>query len=158
MKNIYHFYVKITERIPVSIPDYCPNNMLVYSSDRNNVAWVCDCRPRFLYVPLNDSCYEAYRQGPCPSQHYLFLPEGETVPQCVKNPCLEDNLVKYNNTCYALKTIGSPCAPGVIGVNEINFQLECISDIVSFVIISAPTRSCPPGCRRTTFGFCKMSI
>ncbi|XP_035727175.1 uncharacterized protein LOC118443800 [Vespa mandarinia] len=149
----------ITERIPVSIPDHCPNNMLLYPSGGNNVAWVCDCRPRFLYLPLNDSCYEAYRQGPCSPQHYLVLPEGEAIPQCVKNPCLEDGLVKYNNTCYALNTIGGPCAPSVIGVNETNFQLECISiDIAPFVIIKAPTRNCPPGSRRTTLGFCKTPI
>ncbi|KAI4484840.1 PREDICTED: uncharacterized protein LOC106793926 [Polistes canadensis] len=150
----------ITERIPVSIPGHCPENMLLYPSDGNKLTWVCDCRPRFLYFPLNDTCYEAYKQGPCPPQHYVILPEGEAVPQCVKNPCLEDGLVKYNNVCYPLRTIGGPCAPAVIGVNATNFKLECIpTDIAPFIIINVPDRGgCPPGSRRTTFGVCKPKV
>ncbi|KAK2577005.1 hypothetical protein KPH14_011967 [Odynerus spinipes] len=150
----------ITERIPVSIPGHCAKNMLLYPGTGNDVAWVCDCRPRFLYFPLNDSCHEAYRQGPCPPEHYVILPKGEAVPQCVKNPCLEDGLVQYNNTCYPLRTIGGPCAPnGVLGVNETNFQLECTpNEIAPFIIISAPERKCLPGTRRTALGMCKKPI
>ncbi|XP_029671687.1 uncharacterized protein LOC115240592 isoform X2 [Formica exsecta] len=147
----------ITERIPVSIPDSCPKNMLLYPGDGARNAWVCDCRPRFLYFPLNDSCHEAYRQGPCPSKNYVILPENEAVPRCVENPCLEDGVVPYNDTCYPLKTLGGPCAPdGIIGVNETTFQLECVStNIAPFVIINIPPRrSCPPGSRRSTLGVC----
>ncbi|CAL1679508.1 unnamed protein product [Lasius platythorax] len=147
----------ITERIPVSIPDSCPKNMLLYPGDSARDVWVCDCRPRFLYFPLNDSCHEAYRQGPCPPWNYVVLPENEAVPRCVQNPCLEDGVVPYNDTCYPLKTTGGPCAPdGVITVNETTFQLECVPmDVATFVIIEVPRRTCPPGSRRSTLGVCK---
>jgi hypothetical protein len=150
----------ITERIPVSIPGSCPKDMLLYPGDSAKNAWVCDCRPRFLYFPSNNSCHEAYRQGPCPPENYVVLPENETVPYCVENPCLEDGVVPYNDTCYPLRTIGGPCAPeGVIGVNETTFQLECVeADIAPFIIIDLPPRmgpSCPPGSRRSTLGECK---
>lgn len=151
----------ITDRIPVSIPDHCPENMLVYPGTGNNIAWVCDCRPRFLYFPLNDSCHEAYRQGPCPAEHYVVLPKGESVPQCVRNPCLEDGLVQYNNTCYPLRTLGGPCAPaGVLGVNETTFKLECIpNEVVTFQIINMPLNpACPPGSRRNQFGICRKPV
>lgn len=147
----------VTDRIPISAPSHCAKDMLLYPGNGNDVAWVCDCRPRFLYFPLNDSCHEAYRQGPCPLEHYVILPDGEAVPKCVRNPCLEDGLVQYNNTCYPLRTIGGPCGPdGVLGVNETNFRLECIpNEIAPFIIINAPKRGCLPGTRRTLLGTCR---
>ncbi|KAG7200137.1 hypothetical protein KM043_000576 [Ampulex compressa] len=151
---------EITERIPVSIPDHCPENMLLYPGDGTNSAWVCDCRPRFLYFPLSNTCHEAYRQGPCPAENYVVLPAGSAIPECIKNPCLEDGLVKYNNTCYPLRTIGGPCAPdGVLGVNETTFALECIpTSVAPFIIIQAPKRQCPVGSRRTALGICKKPV
>ncbi|XP_036150950.1 uncharacterized protein LOC105828933 isoform X2 [Monomorium pharaonis] len=147
----------ITERIPVYIPGRCPKDMLSYPSDSAKDAWVCDCRPRFLYFPMNDSCYEAYRQGPCPPKNYVVLPEDEAVPRCVENPCLEDGIVPFNDGCHPLRTKGGPCAPeGVIGVNETTFQLQCVeANIAPFFIIDGPTRTCPPGSRRSTLGICK---
>lgn len=141
----------------MSIPGSCPKNMLLYPGDGARNAWVCDCRPRFLYFPLNDSCHEAYRQGPCPAKNYVVLPEDEAVPRCVENPCLEDGVVPYNGTCYPLKTLGGPCAPdGIIGVNETTFQLECVpTNVAPFAIIDVPRRTCPPGSRRSTLGVCK---
>lgn len=152
--------ITITERIPVSIPDHCPKNMLLYPGDGNTSAWVCDCRPRFVYFPRNDSCHEAYRQGPCPSAHYVVLPKEQAIPECVKNPCSEDGLVKYNDTCYPLRTIGGPCAPeGVLGVNETTFDVECIpTDIAPFIIIQPPKRDCPVGSRRNALGMCRTPI
>lgn len=150
----------ITERIPVSIPDRCPKNMLLYPGDGAKITWVCDCKPRFLYFPLNNSCHEAYRRGPCLSENYVVLPEGEAVPRCEKNPCLEDGVVPYNGTCYPLKTVGGPCAPnGTISVNETTFQLECTPiDVSPFVIIDTPKRTCPPGSRRSMLGVCKKIL
>lgn len=147
----------ITERIPVSIPDSCPKNMLLYPGDGARDAWVCDCRPRFLYFPLNNSCYEAYRQGPCPPENYVILAKDEVVPRCAENPCLEDGVVPYNGTCYPLKTIGGPCDPdGIISVNEDTFQLECVpTNVAPFIIIDVPRRTCPPGSRRSMLGVCK---
>lgn len=151
----------VEDRLSGSIPNDCPKNMELYSIEGDNVP-VCDCKARFLYLPSNDSCYEAYRQGPCPLNYYVALPRGESTAQCVKNPCLQDGLVKYNNICYPLKTKGGPCEPDVLGINEITFQLECKkADIVPYIIIGAPllnktkVEPCPPGSRRTTRGKCR---
>lgn len=152
----------ITERIPVSIPDSCPKNMLLYPGDGVKSTWVCDCIPRFLYFPLNDSCYEAYRQGPCPFMNYVVLPKDEAVPRCEQNPCLDDGVVPYNGTCYPLKTAGGPCAPdGTINVNETTFQLECVPlDVSTFSIFEdIPKKTkCPPGSRRSILGTCKKIL
>ncbi|XP_011876351.1 PREDICTED: uncharacterized protein LOC105566732 [Vollenhovia emeryi] len=150
----------IEDRIPVSEPDSCPKDMLRYPGDGGKDSWVCDCRPRFLYFPLNDSCYEAYRQGPCPPKNYVVLPEDEAVPRCVENPCSVDGEVQFNDTCYPLRTRGGPCAPdGVIGVNETTFELECVeASIAPFIIIELPTRVCPPGSKRSTLGACKKVL
>ncbi|XP_012063367.1 PREDICTED: uncharacterized protein LOC105626682 [Atta cephalotes] len=148
----------ITERIPVSIPDSCPENMLLYPGNGAKNSWVCDCRPRFLYFPLNNSCYEAYRQGPCSYKNYVVLLKNEVLPRCMENPCSEDSIVPYNGECYPLRTIGGPCAPtGVLGVNETTFQLECVSlDIAPFMIITTVLkRICPPGSRRSMLGICR---
>lgn len=147
----------VTDRIPVSVPGECPLNMLLYPGDPNTTAWICDCRPRFLYFPLNNTCHEAYKQGPCAPQHYVVLAKNEAVPICVKNPCLDDGLVPYNNTCYPLRTVGGPCAPsGVLGVNETNFDIECVpADIAPFIIITVPKRQCPVGSRRNALGMCR---
>lgn len=150
--------VSITERIPVAAPDICRENMLLYPGSGNISTWVCDCRPRFLYFPLTDSCHEAYKQGPCPSHNYVVLPRNQSVPKCVNNPCLKDGLVPYNNTCYPLRTTGGPCAPdGVLGVNETTFELECVpTEIAPFVIIQVPKRQpCPAGSRRIALGMCR---
>lgn len=148
----------ITERIPVSIPDQCPKNMLLYPGDGSKSAWVCDCKTRFLYFPINDSCHEAYRQGPCPLHHFVALPEDNAVPRCEANPCFLDGVVPFNGTCHFLRSTDSPCGPkAILDVNETTFRLECIS-IVPFVIIDTVRRTCPPGSRRSTLGECKKVV
>lgn len=153
---------QITERIPVYIPEKCPENMLLYPGGGIKSAWVCDCRPRFLYFPLNNTCHEAYRQGPCNDGEYVILPVGEVVPKCVINPCREDGLVRYNGICYNLRMKGGPCGPdGVLGVNGNTFQVQCIPiQIAPFIIIDAPTTAtpCPAGSRRNSLGICKVPI
>ncbi|KAK0182841.1 hypothetical protein PV327_000935 [Microctonus hyperodae] len=152
----------ITERIPVYIPQKCPENMLLYPGGGIKSAWVCDCRPRFLYFPLNNTCHEAYRQGPCNDGEYVILPVGEVIPKCVINPCREDGLVRYNGICYNLRMKGGPCGPdGVLGVNGNTFQVQCIPiRIAPFIIIDAPstTTPCPAGSRRNSLGICKVPI
>ncbi|XP_034940001.1 uncharacterized protein [Chelonus insularis] len=147
----------VTERIPVYIPEKCPENMLLYPGGGNKSAWICDCRPRFLYFPLSNECHEAYRQGPCQPEEYVVLPVGEVLPKCEPNPCKIDGQVRFNDVCYNLRTKGGPCAPdGVLGVNETTFQIQCIpTDVAPFIIINAPTTPCPPGSRRTALGMCK---
>ncbi|KAI4487095.1 hypothetical protein M0802_012049 [Mischocyttarus mexicanus] len=150
----------ITERLSESTPENCPKNMALYPLEGTNFS-VCDCFPRFLYFDSNDSCYEAYKQGPCPPKYYFTLPLGESTAKCVENPCLQDGLVKFNNTCYPILTKGGPCDPNVIGINETTFQLECISTVMVPHIISAPLilKPCyPPGTRRTKKGFCKKPV
>lgn len=134
--------------------------MLLYPGDGSKSSWVCDCIPRYLYFPLNDSCHEAYRQGPCPQNQYVVLSKDEAVPRCVSNPCRRDGVVPFNGTCYPLRTIGGPCAPdGVVGVNETTFQLECTHvDVSTFGIIDAPPRTpdiCPAGTRRNMLNLCQ---
>ncbi|XP_057337621.1 uncharacterized protein LOC130675788 [Microplitis mediator] len=150
----------VTERIPVYIPDKCPENMLLYPGAGNKSVWICDCRPRFLYFPLSHRCHEAYRQGPCDKGEYVVLPSDDVVPKCKVNPCGEDGLVNYNGVCYYLRTKGGPCAPdGVLGVNETTYEIQCIStDAAPFVIINVPQISCPPGSRRNSLGVCKKPL
>ncbi|XP_031843339.1 uncharacterized protein LOC116431696 [Nomia melanderi] len=149
----------ITERVPIVAPGQCPENMLLYPGYGNRSTWICDCKPRFLYFPLNNSCHEAYRQGPCPPQNYVVLFKNESVPKCVENPCIEDGLVKYNNVCYPLRAIGGPCGSDVLSVNETTFELECEpANIVPFIIIDAPKRQCPTGTRRNSLGICRDVI
>ncbi|XP_012535704.1 uncharacterized protein LOC105836309 [Monomorium pharaonis] len=139
----------ITERIPVLIPSSCPENMLLYPGSGSKDSWVCDCKPRFLYFPLNNSCHEAYRQGPCPSGNYVVLPKNEALPHCIENPCFEDGMVPYNGMCYPLRTRGPCSSKEVLQVNETTFQLECVlvavhDNTVSFVGTTAvPKRTCP---------------
>lgn len=132
--------------------------MFLYSGPGN--ISICDCKPGFLYFPLNNSCHEAYRQGPCAPQHYVMLPKNEVIPKCIKNPCLQDGLVQYNNTCYSLITNES-CAlneiVNKIAVNKITFELECISEIKTFLIIDI-SEECPVGSRRNALGICKKII
>ncbi|GAB1860321.1 DUF4789 domain-containing protein [Camponotus japonicus] len=115
--------------------------------------WMCECKRGFLYFPLNDSCYEPYRQGPCSSKNYLVLPENETMARCVENPCLEDGIVPYNGACAPLQTIGFPCNPDFrLEVFAINFQLHCISihgGISASITDNFATRYCPSGSRRS---------
>ncbi|KAF7987170.1 hypothetical protein HCN44_011476 [Aphidius gifuensis] len=146
-----------TDRIPLSNPIACPKNMLQYPGDGVKSVWVCDCRPTYLYFPLNDTCHEAFRQGPCKVGEYVVLPPGNVTPKCQKNPCHHDGMVPYNGTCHNLRMTGGPCGDNVLGVNETTYQLECITtDIAPFIIIDAPLiDSCPPGSRRITVGDCK---
>lgn len=154
--------------------------MFFYEED----IWECDCKSQFLYFPLNDSCYRAYSQDPCPPKNYIILPEDEIVPRCVENPCLEDGLVPYNDTCYPFGTRGPCASTEILDVNKNTFQLECIrileerkgttpyplalSPFGPFVtIINMPTiyttsapgtipdKPCRPGSRRSTQGKCK---
>lgn len=132
----------------------CPKNMQLYSAYNNASITICDCRPKFLYFPSNDTCYEAYKQGPCPPHYYVVLPKGEVIPRCEKNPCLEDSVVRYNNTCYALRSIGAPCG-GILEVNETTFEIECVkTDVESHTIVNVPKRPCPAGSRRCKLGMC----
>lgn len=152
---------QVTERKPLKVDnDRCPENMLLYPDDGPKSAWVCDCKPRFVYFPVNQTCHEVFQRGPCPSGHYVFLALNETQPKCVKNPCTQEGYVGYRGVCHPLRAKGGPCAEdAVLNVNETTFQLECLqADLVPFVIIEAPKRSCPKGSRRSSLGICKLVL
>ncbi|XP_051166660.1 uncharacterized protein LOC127284964 [Leptopilina boulardi] len=104
----------------------CPQNMIAYSINENPTERVCDCKSQLLYYPQDDSCYDAYRQGPCPYKHYLVLLPGEAVARCVKNPCSVDGFVPYRGKCHILWANGKPCDDEYtyLGFNQ-NYQIEC---------------------------------
>lgn len=134
--------------------DECPSNMQFYG---NATSKECDCRPKFIYYPTSNSCYLPYFQGPCKEGEYLVLLEDELISKCVKNPCLQNGLVMYNNSCYTLNKVGPPCnADYSLAVNETTFKVECIDlSVESFMLIAVPQRKCPAGSRRNSLGVCK---
>ena len=120
--------LQITERIPVYIPERCPENMLLYPGQGDKSTWACDCKPKFLYFPSNNSCHEAYMQGPCPRGEYVTLPEDDVIPRCTINPCKENGLVLFCGFCYRLGC-NEPCtANHTLNVNETTYTLECIKN------------------------------
>lgn len=136
--------------------------MLLFPSDGAKSAWVCDCISRYLYFPMNDSCHEAYRQGPCPLHHFVVLPEDNAVPRCEPNICFLDGMVPFNGTCHLLRSVGGACGPNAkLNVNETTFRLECEPlEIVHFTIIDTIRRPmpCPPGSRRSILGDCRKVV
>lgn len=135
----------------------CPKNMALYPIENKMDVWMCECKRGFLYFPLNDSCYEPYKQGPCSFENYLVLPENETMPRCVKNPCLQDGMVPYNGACYPLQTIGIPCDPNYrLEVDVTTFQLKCMPIPMYAFIDNFASRDCPLGSRRSLkLGICR---
>lgn len=96
----------------------------------NSTDQFCDCEDTFLYHPEEDTCYDAYRQGPCQSGYYNALPPGEDVAKCIKNPCRVDGLVSFQGKCHFLWEAGIPCKDNstYLGVNKDNFQIECSNE------------------------------
>lgn len=92
-------------------------------------------QPGYIYYPLSNLCYAAYRKGPCRPNQYLILPKTSAIPECILNPCQVDGLVPFKNKCYSLQTPG-PCSlpelSYVVGVNATTLHIECISDSVQF--------------------------
>lgn len=152
-------FPQLTERIPIFIPDRCPENMYLYPGDGDASAWECDCIPNYLYFPLNHSCHRAYRQGPCELHNYVILPPGDVVPKCDRNPCLKDGLVPYENVCYTLPAQG-PCPPTQhLDVNGTTFQVECLSTVIGpNHIIDAPSNRCRNGSRKNALGQCRPTL
>ncbi|XP_033217973.1 uncharacterized protein LOC117173479 [Belonocnema kinseyi] len=140
-------------------PEECPKYMDLFPVDNdpsNN--FICDCNhPAYLYYFEDDSCYQAYEQGPCPSEYYLILSPGEDLAKCEKNPCLENGLVPFQDTCAGLYKVGPPCIHSfILTVDPDNFQLRCT--FKSLNIIKAPEIKCLPGSRRNALGACKKEF
>lgn len=150
----------MTDRKPLKVPETCPENMLLYPGDDPKSAWICDCKPRFVYFPQNDSCHEAFFQGPCPKDYFVYLELNKTIPNCVPNPCKRNGFVLYKGMCHQLREKGGPCdEEAVLAVNETTFQLECMgADLVPFFIIDGPRKPCPQGSKRNSLGVCKITL
>ncbi|CAH0690074.1 unnamed protein product [Spodoptera exigua] len=148
-------------RQPVYIPSMCPDSELYYPGDQKD-DWICDCRPAFLYHPKSDTCWPAYRKGPCQDGEYLVLKPESAIPVCEKNPCAVDTYVPYNGRCEQLATI-APCRhmwpiPAALSVNATNLAVTCErlnlesrfgEDASPMVLVP-----CPPGCKRSINGKC----
>lgn len=143
----------IMKRIPKSIPESCPMNMFLYSDDGVNSTRICECVPRFLYFPLNDSCDQPYRQGPCPSKNYLVLPENEKVARCVENPYLENGMVPYN--VLSSRSTRPLRARTDIERERIYLPTEMLVQDILYSI--SKIRHCPRGSRRSQYlGMCRI--
>ncbi|XP_011314732.1 uncharacterized protein [Fopius arisanus] len=116
----------LMERIPVYIPGRCPENMYLYPGSGNKSTWICDCKPGYLYFPLNGTCHAAFRKGPCNQGEYAILWKNEVIPRCASNPCLLDGSVWFRGGCHHLNSRG-PCQSGVVRVNYDTYQLDCLT-------------------------------
>uniref|UniRef100_A0A034V0U3 DUF4789 domain-containing protein n=1 Tax=Bactrocera dorsalis TaxID=27457 RepID=A0A034V0U3_BACDO len=120
-------------RIPHYSPSRCKSNELLYPGDHAD-DWICDCAPGALYYPDSDSCHPAFRRGPCEAEHMLILARNAVLPQCIKNDCKVDGLVKINNVCYQIGG-SAPCPNAqlsyVLGVNTTTLMLDCIKLSIS---------------------------
>ncbi|XP_043462212.1 uncharacterized protein LOC122498511 [Leptopilina heterotoma] len=124
----------------------CPKNMAVTSDEKNNSVPVCKCLDTFLNYSDDDSCYDAYRQGPCPSEHYLAFSSVTKTANCEKNPCLLDGLVPYQNKCYFLWSVNPPCEEEShhLNINRSTFEVECNAEPYFGDMIRLETsKSCP---------------
>lgn len=79
-----------------------------------------------MFLPETDSCYPAFRQGPCDKGFILVLVKDNIFPQCVKSKC-KDGFAELNNKCYAFgESDGcNPKEQSILGVNEL-FEITCI--------------------------------
>ncbi|XP_043462216.1 uncharacterized protein LOC122498513 isoform X1 [Leptopilina heterotoma] len=138
----------------------CPKDSLLTPSDDEHTNYYCKCKETYIYSAKNHSCYQAYKQGPCPLGSYYVLPTGRKEPRCEVNPCNEDGLVPFKGKCHEIYKSGYPCADNLthLTVTRKTFQLKCIyQPPVSMGgggIINAPIKACPPGSRRVVTG-CK---
>ncbi|XP_063920964.1 uncharacterized protein LOC135135773 [Zophobas morio] len=149
---------KKNERIPVFAPDKCPENQLLYPGKQINDDWICDCGPGYIYYPPEDTCFGAYRQGPCPQTYHLILKPDKVVSECVVNPC-EEGFGSYEGVCYELNKPDGPCAPvqfggGIFGVNTTTLKVECLKEPQKLTLVYIPA-NCPPGSRRDTYNTCR---
>ncbi|XP_030376021.1 uncharacterized protein LOC115625195 [Scaptodrosophila lebanonensis] len=119
-------------RKPLYSPSRCKKYELLYPGDQFD-DWICDCAPAALYHPDSDACFPAYRQGPCKSGEMLVLYKDKIIPECVSNPCREDNHFMIQGKCYEFgnnQGHSNPCPlkeyTYVLGVNPKTLMVDCI--------------------------------
>ncbi|XP_044731467.1 uncharacterized protein LOC123294485 [Chrysoperla carnea] len=159
-------FLNKNNRQPIYIPGRCPQNELLYPGDHAD-DWICDCAPGFLYYPLRNLCYPAYKQGPCEKKQYLVLQSDSSIPKCISNPCQRNGYVFYQNMCHQLGKLDGPCGlistgNGILGVNSTTFDVECLPSSVSPQLSSYndPIYNdfCPSNSRRNYNGKCNRSV
>ncbi|XP_050672056.1 uncharacterized protein LOC126970270 [Leptidea sinapis] len=144
-------------RNPVFLPSRCKENELYYPGDQPD-DWICDCRPGYLYHPETDSCWMAFRRGPCRHDEFLVLPTNSIIPECEKNPCKMDSLVSWNGKCEPLgstNACGDTFPPVILWVNATTISLECLVMDFDFRFSDIAPKICPPGCRRSVQNKCR---
>lgn len=82
----------------------------------------------YIYYPIHDRCYAAYRKGPCKEHQYLVLPKSKVIPECQQNAC-DDGSVIYEEKCHELNKAG-PCIWGdalknLLEINETSLSVGC---------------------------------
>lgn len=101
---------------------------MLYPGDQKD-DWVCDCLPGHVFYPDTDKCYPLYTKGPCRDSQYLALPRKRSIPDCIANPCRQENKVPFRGRCHVLYQPG-PCPTPelsyVVGVNVTTLNLDCI--------------------------------
>lgn len=85
----------------------------------------------YLYYPAKQQCFPAYTKGPCNQGQYLVLRRNSVIPECVINPCTQENYVPFKSGCHKLDE-GGPCQfpelSNVVGVNETTLEIICTQD------------------------------
>ncbi|XP_051166662.1 uncharacterized protein LOC127284965 isoform X2 [Leptopilina boulardi] len=140
--------------IELKISKNCPNNSYLEPTDNEHSNFICNCKETYIYSAKNNSCHQAYRQGPCKQGSFYVLPREQKEPRCVRNPCQEDGYVPFQGHCHEIYKFGPPCADSrtQLTVTAKTFKLKCIyrppSGAGGGGIINAPEKACPPGSRR----------
>uniref|UniRef100_A0A182RZM9 DUF4789 domain-containing protein n=1 Tax=Anopheles funestus TaxID=62324 RepID=A0A182RZM9_ANOFN len=117
-------------RTPVYIPGKCSANEILYPGDHAN-DWVCDCRPGYVYSPLQDSCFHLYEQGFCQPGEYVDLERPSMIVKCTRNICTGKNQVPYMDRCVELYRNNRICKrekhiSWVIAINATTLELDCV--------------------------------
>lgn len=61
----------------------------------------CDCRPGYLFYPVDQKCYASHLRGPCQNGYFLRLMDNSKIPQCQLNQCNEGQ-VFFHEKCQKL--------------------------------------------------------
>ena len=122
----------------------CPHGQILYIDFYGNVE--CDCEENYIFDASSGNCYTRHEQGHCDYSYYIDL-DSNNQTICALNPCITDDLVMHEGTCYE-KTYQGYCSPSQVGVHKDTNTADCLF-LVPYSIFDVPTQSaCPPGSRR----------
>ncbi|XP_052891147.1 uncharacterized protein LOC128299279 [Anopheles moucheti] len=132
-------------RTPVYVPGKCSKNEILYPGDHDN-DWVCDCRPGYVYAPLQDSCFQLYQQGYCQPGEYVDLERPSMIVKCTRNICPGKNEVPYMKKCVQLHQNNRLCKiekriSWVIAVNTTTLELGCVQGTTDMLEVGVNNRN-----------------